>query len=137
MAGFRQERLGILIQEKIGALIVAGKIKDPRVHTLLSITRVNVSGDLAWADVYVSNFSKREAMNGEAPHGDKAVAGLQSAAAFIQSTLARDLHTRLTPKLRFHEDNGLREGFCLIQRIDEVVCADSASGGAEQKDLDR
>ena len=55
MAEFRTERLGQLIQEMISALILEGRIKDPRVSSFISITRVNVSRDLSYADVYVSN----------------------------------------------------------------------------------
>ncbi|MDR1302582.1 MAG: 30S ribosome-binding factor RbfA [Treponema sp.] len=113
MSEYRTERVGRLIQEKIGALIVEGKIKDPRVHPFLSITRVSVSRDFAWAEVYVSNCK---------PHGDlvKGVAGLQSAAGFIQSHLAGQMHIRQTPRLRFHEDTSIREGFGLIKKIEDL-----------------
>jgi len=51
----RIERVGRLIQEKLGALIVEGKIKDPRVDAFLSVTRVEVSRDFTFADVYISH----------------------------------------------------------------------------------
>jgi ribosome-binding factor A len=113
MAEYRTERVGRLIQEKIGTLIVEGKIKDPRVHPFLSITRVSVSRDFAWAEVYVSHCK---------PQGDlvKGVAGLQSAAGFIQNHLAGQMHIRQTPRLRFHEDVSIREGFGLIKKIEEL-----------------
>jgi ribosome-binding factor A len=104
------ERIGRLIQEKIGALIVERKIKDPRVDTFLSITRVAVSRDLAYADCYVSSF--------KSPGLAAGVEGLQSAAGFIQSQLARTMRIRQTPRLRFHEDRGIREGFELVQKIE-------------------
>jgi ribosome-binding factor A len=107
----RTERVGSLIQEKIGELIVSGKVKDPRVDSFLSVTRVEVSKDLSWADVFVSSYKTEQGLA-------KGVAGLQSAAGFIQSQLAKTIHTRQTPHLRFHEDLGIREGFDLIQKID-------------------
>ncbi|MDR2808447.1 MAG: 30S ribosome-binding factor RbfA [Spirochaetaceae bacterium] len=111
---YRTERLGRLIQEKIGALIVEGKIKDPRVNPFLSITRVSVSKDLAWADVYVSTFR---------PEGNlvRGVAGLQSATGFIQANLGATMHTRQTPRLRFHEDTGIKEGFELVQKLEALI----------------
>jgi ribosome-binding factor A len=115
---FRTERVGHLIQEKISALILEGRIKDPRVNPFLSITRVTVSRDLAYAEVYVSNIKE----NGNIPRG---VEGLQSAAGFIQGELAAFMRTRKTPKLRFHSDLGLREGFDLVQKIDQLVNNDS------------
>ncbi|MDR0561673.1 MAG: 30S ribosome-binding factor RbfA [Spirochaetaceae bacterium] len=113
MAEYRIERVGRLIQEKIGVLIVEGKIKDYRVNPFLSITRVSVSKDLAWADVYVSSFKSE----GNLATG---VTGLQSAAGFIQAQLAGQMHIRQTPKLRFHEDASIREGFDMVKKIEEL-----------------
>jgi ribosome-binding factor A len=87
---------------------------------MLSVTRVDLSADLAFADVYVSVFNTAAITGGEKPKRPAAIEGLQSAAGFIQSELARALQTRVTPRLRFHRDTGLREGFDLIQKIDSL-----------------
>ncbi|MDR0655280.1 MAG: 30S ribosome-binding factor RbfA [Treponema sp.] len=113
MPEYRTERIGHLIQEKISALILNGSIKDPRVNSFLSITRVNVSRDLSYADVYVSNISGKSGIA-------KGTAGLQSAASFIQARLAGEMHIRKTPHLRFHEDSSIREGFDMIKKIEEL-----------------
>jgi ribosome-binding factor A len=117
----RTERLGHLIQQKISSLILESRIKDPRVNPFLSVTRVSVSRDLAYADVYISNIRE----NGNIPRG---VAGLQSAAGFIQAELAAFMRIRKTPKLRFHPDLSLRESFDLVQKIDKLVNNDSSPG---------
>ena len=122
MKGFRTERVGQLIQEKIGALILEGKIKDPRVNPFLSISGVEVSRDFSWADVYVSTFKPETNLA-------KGVLGLQSAAGFIQAHLAKEIKLRLTPKLRFHEDQSIREGFEMIKKIEDL----SAHGTDGQK----
>ena len=114
MGDLRIERLGQLIQEKIGSLIVEGKIKDPRVNSFLSISRVVVSRDLSWADVYVSTFKPENSLV-------KGVEGLQSAKGFIQSMLAKEMRIRQTPKLNFREDMSLRQGFDIVQKIDELM----------------
>ena len=113
MGEFRTERVGHLIQEKIGALIVEGKIKDPRVNPFLSVSRVRVSGDLSWAEVYISTFKPEANLA-------RGVLGLQSAAGFIQAQLAKEIRIRQTPKLRFHEDQSIKEGFEMIKKIDEL-----------------
>ena len=114
MGEFRKERVGHLIQEKIAALIVEGKIKDPRVNPFLSVTRVEVSRDFSWAEVYISTFK---------PEANLAcgVLGLQSAAGFIQSCLAKEMRIRQTPRLRFHEDQSIREGFEMIKKIENLT----------------
>jgi ribosome-binding factor A len=112
MGDFRTERVGHLIQEKIGALIAEGKIKDPRVNPFLSISRVSVSRDFSWADVYVSTYKETNLAKG--------VEGLQSAAGFIQTCLAKEIKIRQTPRLRFHEDNSIREGFDMVKKIESL-----------------
>jgi ribosome-binding factor A len=114
VAEFRTERLGRLIQELIGAFVLEGKVKDPRVSPFISITRVTVSRDLSYADVYVSNI--RETAN-----IDRNAEGLQSAAGFIRSHLGDALRIRKIPRLRFHADNAIREGFDLTQKIEQLV----------------
>jgi ribosome-binding factor A len=121
MAEHRTERVGSLIREKIGELVVSGKIKDPRVDSFLSVTRVDVSRDLVYADVYVSSYKTEAGLA-------KGVAGLQSAAGYIQAQLAHLMHIRQTPRLRFHADPGIREGFEMIQKIEKLV------GNEDQRD---
>jgi len=113
MAEFRTERLGQLMQEMISALVMEGKIKDPRVSPFVSITRVNVSRDLSFADVYVSNIRENASI-------ERSAEGLQSAAGFIQSQLGNVLHIRKIPRLRFHADTSIREGFDLVKKIEQL-----------------
>ena len=121
MQGNRTERLGRLIQEKISALIIEGRIKDPRVSSLVSITRVDVSRDLSFADVLVSNINDSADLQQNAE-------GLQSAAGFIRSQLCTVLHIRKIPHLRFHADTSIRDGFEMMQKIKEL--------GVESGDMD-
>jgi len=125
MPQFRTERLGQTIQEKIGSLILEGRIKDSRVNSFLSITKVNVSKDLSFADVYVSDI--RGKIN------EKEVEGLQSAAGFIQSQLAAVMHIRKIPKLRFHVDKSITDSFDLIKKIEKLVDTDET--GTQDKSV--
>ena len=113
MPQFRTERLGQMIQEKIGSLILEGKIKDVRVNEFLSITKVDVSKDLSFADVYVSDI--RGKVTG------KEVDGLQSAAGFIQSQLGAVMRIRKIPKLRFHIDKSVSDSFDIIKKIESLI----------------
>jgi ribosome-binding factor A len=126
MPQFRTERLGQTIQEKISFLVLEGKIKDKRVNPFLSITKVDVSKDLSYADVYVSEIRGKDVERG--------AEGLQSAAGFIQSQLGLSMHIRKIPKLRFHADDSIGESFNLIKKIDELVTPqkEPANGANEQ-----
>jgi len=114
MAEYRTERLGVLIQQKISSLILDGKIKDPRVTAFLSITRVDVAGDLSFADVYISNIRPEANI-------ERGAEGLQSAAGFIQSQLGQVMKIRKIPKLRFHADASVREGFEIVKKLEALT----------------
>ena len=114
MDEYRIERLGLLIQEKISALILDERIKDPRVTSFNSITRVTVSRDLSYADVYVSDIRENAKLENIAQ-------GFQSASGFIQSQLGAVLKIRKIPHLRFHADTSIREGFDIVQKIDKLA----------------
>ncbi len=130
MGEHRLDRLGEQIREEISALILSGKIKDPRVSTFLSVNRVEVSGDLGFAKVYVSSFmSVRETKQG--------VRGLESAAGFIQSTLGKKLRLRQFPHLTFIFDESIREGFEMVRKIDGLdLNRDETKPTDEQDDED-
>ena len=92
-------------------MILGGRIKDPRVSTFLSINRVEVSGDLGYAKVYVSSFmSPNETKQG--------VRGLESAAGFIQTTLSKKLRLRQFPHLNFIFDESIKEGFDMVRKLE-------------------
>jgi ribosome-binding factor A len=113
MAQYRTERLGQSIQEKISSLILEGRIKDTRVNSFLSITQVNVSKDLSYADVYVSDICGKNI--------EKGTEGLQSAAGFIQSQLGSAMRIRKIPHLRFHPDTSIGDSFDLIKKIEKLT----------------
>lgn len=113
MGEFRLAKLGEQIRGEISNLICTQKVKDPRVSTFLTINRVEIVADLAYAKVYVSSFL---------PEGQivKGVAGLNSAAGFIQSSIAKKLTIRKFPKLTFIADNSIKEGFEMVNRLNQL-----------------
>lgn len=129
MDEIRQRKLEDQIREELSNLIIAGEVKDPRIDPFISLTRVEAARDLSFARVFVSNFAAAT-MVGSDPTSEaeprrkaddealeRAVAGLNHAAGFMQSRIAKRLRTRLTPKLRFVADHGIREGFEMNERI--------------------
>ena len=113
MGEFRLAKLGEQIRGEIAQLISTQKTKDPRVSTFLTINRVEVAADLAYAKVYVSSFL---------PEGQilKGVAGLNSAAGFIQSSIAKKLTIRKFPKLTFIADTSIKEGFEMVNKLNRL-----------------
>jgi ribosome-binding factor A len=111
----RLRRLEELLKEEVAGLIASGEVRDPRVEGLLSITRVEAARDGSSAKLWVSCIGDDK---GEL---ESAVAGLQSAAGFIQAQLAKRVRLRLTPILHFIVDHGIKEGFEMTEKIKGLV----------------
>lgn len=110
---FRPERIGHAVRDVVSDAI-ATRISDPRVSRFASVTRVEMSGDLRLADVYIS------VMGSDADAG-KTMRGLESAKGLIHGLLARALDIRQCPTVRFHLDRGLKIAAETIRQIDEAL----------------
>ncbi|GAB1457493.1 30S ribosome-binding factor RbfA [Spirochaetota bacterium] len=106
----RRKRVEETLRSEISSLLMRGEVKDPRVDTFLSITRVEVARDGSHAKLYVSTFKDGDAL-------EEGIAGLNNAAGFIQSGISKRLRIRLTPRLVFLPDAGIKEGFELGEKI--------------------
>jgi len=113
MGQYRLQRLNDQLRDEISQLILHGDVKDPRVNTFLSINRVEVTKDLAYAKVFVSTFLTDNQL-------EKGVDGLNAAAGFIQREIAQKLRIRQFPKLQFQVDYGMKEGFKMVQKLNEL-----------------
>ena len=113
MGEYRLIRLGEQIRGEIANLILRGDIKDPRVNQFLTINRVEVVSDLAYAKVFVSTFMADNQLA-------KGVAGLQSAAGFIQCCIAKKLSIYKFPKLTFVADFSMKEGYKMVQKLNAL-----------------
>lgn len=109
MSELRLKRVESQLRDEIAALILRGIIKDPRVHESLIITAVRVSKDTSSAKIYVSSYSEEDLAEG--------VSGLNHAAGFIQSRIAKVLKTKNTPKLTFVDDHSIRDGTDIIEKM--------------------
>ena len=119
MGQYRIQRLNDQLRDEISQLILRGEVKDPRVNTFLSVNRVEVTSDLSYAKVYVSTFL---------PDGQlkKGVDGLNSAAGFIQHEIAQKLRIRQFPKLQFKVDEGMKAGFKMVQKLNQLEAESKA-----------
>ncbi|MBU0935365.1 MAG: 30S ribosome-binding factor RbfA [Spirochaetes bacterium] len=114
MEGIRLKRVEEQVRSEVAALLLRGEIKDPRVNTFLSITRVELARDGSHAKLYVSTFQDPSEL-------EQSVIGLNKAAGYIQSALAKRIHIRLTPKLVFIADTGIKEGFELGEKLKDLL----------------
>jgi ribosome-binding factor A len=103
-----------LIRNTIGQLLLS-KISDPRIDPArTSVTRVEVSEDLAGAKVYIS-------VVGTEAKQRLAVQALRHAAGYIQELMARQIQLRNTPLLDFQTDKKFKETLQTLAIIDEAM----------------
>ncbi|HBB15020.1 MAG: 30S ribosome-binding factor RbfA [Treponema sp.] len=119
MGQYRLVRLGEQLKSEISNMIIRHEIKDPRVNEFLTIHRVDVAGDLAYAKVYVSSFMDENSVK-------RGVQGLQSAAGFIQSSIAKKLTIYKFPKLTFIADSSIKDGYEMVQKLNALEKEEAA-----------
>ncbi len=100
MASNRIGRINEEIQRELAELI--RQLKDPRVQTMISITRVDTTPDLRYARVYISVLDEAR--------GKDAMRGLRSAGGWLRRELGARLQLRYTPELVLEEDDSLKYG---------------------------
>ncbi len=106
-------RINQEVQRELSTLIQR-EIKDPRIHMMTSVTRVEVAPDLKTAKVYISVLGSEEELN-------NTIRGLKSAAPFIRSMLAKDINLRNTPELIFIPDTSIAYGVDMTKRLEDLV----------------
>lgn len=109
---YRAERIASIVREVVSDAI-ANRLSDPRISRFTSVTRVELSPDLEFADVSVSVMgTEREART--------CMRGLASARGAVQSLLAKRLEIRKCPLLRFRLDEGLKRGMEIVRELDRL-----------------
>ena len=109
----RVSRVAELIKREVSQLLLNG-IKDDRVGSgMVSVTNVDVSGDLQHAKIYVSVYGTEEAKV-------QTMAGLKSATGFVRSELGARVRLRRTPEVVFIEDTGIERGSKVLSILNRL-----------------
>ncbi|MEH2318313.1 30S ribosome-binding factor RbfA [Nostoc sp.] len=109
----RVSRVSELIKREVSQMLLNG-IKDDRVGTgMVSVTDVDVSGDLQHAKVYVSIYGTDEAKV-------ETMAGLKSATGYVRSELGARIRLRRTPEVIFLEDRSIERGNKVLALLDQL-----------------
>lgn len=109
----RVSRVASLIKREVSQLLMSG-IKDDRVGGMVSVTDVEVAGDLQHVKVFVSVYGDDEAKQ-------SAMEGLKSATGFVRRELGRRVRLRRTPTVLFVEDKGIERGSGVLSLINQLA----------------
>ncbi|HAG81280.1 MAG TPA: 30S ribosome-binding factor RbfA [Cyanobacteria bacterium UBA12227] len=109
----RVSKVSSLIQQEISQMLLTD-IKDDRVGAgMVSVTDVEVSGDLQHAKIYVSIYGTDEAKA-------ETMAGLKSATGYVRRELGRRIRLRRTPEVVFIEDRGIERGDRMLTLLNQL-----------------
>ncbi|HFI0236130.1 TPA: 30S ribosome-binding factor RbfA [Streptococcus suis] len=106
---FRTDRVGMEIKREVNE-ILQKKVRDPRVQGV-TITDVQMVGDLSLAKVYYTIMSNLASDN------QKAQTGLEKATGTIKRELGRKLTLYKIPDLVFEKDQSIEYG----NKIDQML----------------
>ena len=109
----RVEKLSSLLKREISELLLNG-VRDERIHqAMITITSVQVSGDLQHAKIFISLF-------GEEQKKAEVLDCLEEAKGFIRAELARRLQMRRSPELIFKIDKGMTKGPSVLDLLNSL-----------------
>lgn len=109
----RVSRVAELIKREVSQMLLNG-IKDDRVGTgMVSVTDVDVSGDLQHAKIFVSIYGTAEAKA-------ETMAGLKSATGYVRSELGARVRLRRTPEVLFVEDSSIERGTKVLSLLNQL-----------------
>ncbi|MEW9501261.1 30S ribosome-binding factor RbfA [Jeotgalibacillus marinus] len=104
----RSNRVGEQMKKELGD-IIGRKIKDPRIG-FVTVTDVEVTGDLQQATVYITVLGDKE-------QRENTLRGLAKAKGFIRTEIGQRIRLRKTPELIFEFDQSIDTG----NRIETLI----------------
>ncbi len=108
----RLNRISEEVKRVVSELIYNG-LKDPRVNSMTTVTKVEVTRDLRYAKIYVSVFGNKE-------EKENTLSGLESAKGFIRKEISSRIDLRYAPEPIFVLDESIEQGLYMSKLIEEV-----------------
>lgn len=100
-------------------------LKDPRISGMLSVVRVNLTGDGSICRVYISAIEGLKVSKVSAR-------GLTAAGGFIRREIAKKLRLRVIPQFEFIADDSIEYSAQISQKLHDLG-VDSADNGSEKE----
>jgi len=123
MANKRSIRVGELLKEEISQIVLR-EMKDPRIG-FVSITDVEVSGDLRHAKVFISVY-------GTDKEKEETLEGLQQAQGFVRKLVGERVKIHHIPEIIFRYDDSIENGVHISELIKDL----KESGEIKESDSD-
>lgn len=115
----RTDRISDMLQREI-AQMIQREVKDPRLGKLITVSGVEISRDLSYAKIYITQ------MDTEKKSVQDTLKILNHAAGYLRSQLGQRIKLRVTPQLKFIYDESISRGAHLSHLINTAVASDSS-----------
>jgi len=112
MSSRRVLKVAEAIREVVSMAILT-ELQDPRI-TNVTVTHVEVTGDLRQAKVYVS-------IRGDETVQKLSMHGLRNSAGFLQQKISERIDTRYTPRIHFELDMGVKRSVEMNQLLEQLA----------------
>ena len=116
----RMQRVNVVLRDEISH-VLAEELRDPRLSSIVSVTRVSTSPDLSAAKVYVSVL-------GDEDDKRNTLKALRSAAGYVRKNIRRKISLKSVPHVEFHIDETIEQGAEMLKLIDEVALGPDDGG---------
>ena len=134
MPSRRQEKVSRIVKEVVSGAI-ANQLSDPRIVSLVTVTRVEMAPDLRAADVYLSIFEETESKGSKAQADrNKTFNAINHAKSRIQSLVADRIESKFCPVLRFHTDEKFKKTMETMRLIQQAASEFNDPDESEQSD---
>jgi ribosome-binding factor A len=121
MGNQRAERVGEVIKDVVADAI--RRLKDSRITGMVSVTEVEVSGDLRHAKIFVSIYGDEESQQ-------QTMEGLHSAVGFVRSEVGKAVKLRSVPEIQFKQDRSIEHGAHIHDLLARIKREEAGSDGA-------
>ena len=121
----RINRISEEVRKTVSELLTR-EIKDPRIDPMTSVTKVEVTRDLRYANIYVSVLGDKDVK-------EDTLKGLESAKGFIRKEIGNKIDLRYVPEPIFHLDETIEQGLYMSKLIEKVNKEDEEKRGSSDE----
>lgn len=121
----RINRISEEVRRVVSDILLNG-LKDPRINRMATVTSVEVTRDLSFANIYISVL-------GDDLEKENTILGLESAKGFIRNEIGSRIDLRHVPEPKFHLDETIENAMYMSELISKVNKEDKIRRGNEDE----
>ena len=112
----KRQRLAGIEKEmaRVISKVLMEEVKNPKVKGLVSVTNINITEDLKFADVYFS------VMGQENVNTDEVIEGLNQIKGFLRKRVAEEIEIRYIPEIRVKLDTSIEHAIKISKLLNDL-----------------